>query len=102
MGADSANKVDAVTPSVFESEPQQSKAAVTHAQAHATETSEQSVFESYPEQSKAAVTHADIAKGADTSQTVFESEPKEHVTNARAGADGTADSESEWETDDEA
>merc|ERR550514_1151627 len=82
--------------SVFESQPQQSKAMVTHAQQVDAAASQQSVFESQPQQSKAAVTHADqVASLAASERSVFESTPALGKTHARAGQD--YESESEYE-----
>jgi len=63
-------------------------------------SADKSVFESEPQQSKAAVGHGRNASNAPQEQpSVFESQPAQSKAHYRAGAN--AQSESEYETDEE-
>ena len=60
-------------------------------------------FESQPQKSKAEVSHGTAASNMDDVQpAVFESKPIMSKAHAKAGAEAAAASESEYETDDEA
>jgi len=86
--------------SVFESQPQQSKAAVGYGTQAQAETSAPSVFESQPRESQAQFRSNAEASGQGDNPSVFESQPQQSKANYKAGV-AKGDSDSEYETDDE-
>lgn len=102
-----AEMTDLATPrcchGIFESQPSEPVATVTHADIPEKETpdlQDRSVFESQPLKSVASVKHGELWKLAESDQGVFESVPIASKAHAKAGVDAV-NSDSEYETDDE-
>ena len=79
--------------STFESQPQASRAFIGHGtQGASTGADAPSVFESAPSKSTAAVTAVDEVTTAEA-PSVFESKPRDSKASAKAGVDHASESE---------
>jgi len=96
------NHCGPLSDGIFESAPIATVATVTFAETLEATSSDkdQHIFESQPLQSFATVRHGERPTVEDT-QIVFESKPVASKAHAKAGVDGVADSESEYETDED-